>query len=143
MATQSSINGLQAKATIQVAAGNTVGGVAIGNNGGVVDFIVRANKFAIAPPEGTDGSSKYAFVYQSTAVTLPNGTVVPAGLYLDNASVGYISATKIHAESLSAVSATIGVLRTATSGSRMEIRDNVIKCYEGNTLRVQLGNLDL
>ncbi|MFW1969379.1 phage tail protein [Acinetobacter guillouiae] len=140
---QTSISGLQAKATIQVAAGNTVGGVAIGNDGGVVDFIVRANKFAIAPPEGTTGSSKYAFVYQSTAVTLPNGTVVPAGLYLDNASVGYISASKIHAESLSAVSATIGVLRTATSGSRMEIRDNVIKCYEGNTLRVQLGNLDL
>ncbi|MFW1996899.1 phage tail protein [Acinetobacter guillouiae] len=140
---QTSINGLQAKATIQVAAGNTVGGVAIGNDGGVVDFIVRANKFAIAPPEGTSGSSKYAFVYQSTSVTLPNGTVVPAGLYLDNASVGYISATKINAESLSAVSATIGVLRTATSGSRMEIRDNVIKCYEGNTLRVQLGNLDL
>ncbi|MCU4491311.1 phage tail protein [Acinetobacter guillouiae] len=140
---QTSINGLQAKATIQVAAGNTVGGVAIGNDGGVVDFIVRANKFAIAPPEGTTGSSKYAFVYQSTAVTLPNGTVVPAGLYLDNANIGYISATKIHAESLSAVSATIGVLRTATSGSRMEIRDNVIKCFDGETLTVQIGNLDL
>ena len=137
---QTSINGLQAKATIQVAAGNTVGGVAIGNDGGVVDFIVRANKFAIAPPEGTDGSSKYAFVYQSTAVTLPNGTVVPAGLYLDNANIGYISATKIHAESLSAVSANLGTFTSSNSngtttitGSYIEVKDNQ------NRVRVKIG----
>jgi len=137
---QSSINGLQAKATIQVAAGNTVGGIAIGNNGGVVDFIVRANKFAIAPPEGTSGSSKYAFVYQSTAVTLPNGTVVPAGLYLDNASVGYISASKIYADSLSAISANLGTFTSSSSngtttitGSYIEVKDNQ------NRVRVKIG----
>lgn len=125
---QSSINGLQAKATIQVAAGNTVGGVAIGNNGGVVDFIVRANKFAIAPPEGTGGPSKYAFVYQSTAVTLPNGTVVPAGLYLDNASVGYISASKIYADSLSVISANLGTILVDNA----HIKDGAV-----DTLKIQ------
>lgn len=137
---QSSINGLQAKATIQVAAGNTVGGVAIGNNGGVVDFIVRANKFAIAPPEGTDGSSKYAFVYQSTSVTLPNGTVVPAGLYLDNASIGYISASKIHAENLSAISADLGTIKVKEANiddlavGTLKIKDNAVTVPVGTKL---------
>ncbi len=145
---QSSINGLQAKATIQVAAGNTVGGVAIGNDGGVVDFIVRANKFAIAPPEGAGGSSKYAFVYQSTSVTLPNGTVVPAGLYLDNASVGYISASKIYAESLTALSANFGSWvtyadptqptkgRTTNNGLTTAVYD------DNNVMRLKIGKLN-
>lgn len=126
--TQESVNGLSAKATLQVAAGNTIGGVALGNNGGVVDFIVRANKFAIAPPEGTGGPSKYAFVYQSTAVTLPNGTVVPAGLYLDNASVGYISASKIYADSLSAISANLGTILVDNA----HIKDGAV-----DTLKIQ------
>ncbi|MGL4585508.1 MAG: TipJ family phage tail tip protein [Acinetobacter ursingii] len=138
--TQESVNGLSAKATLQVAAGNTIGGVALGNNGGVVDFIVRANKFAIAPPEGVEGASKYSFVYQSTATTLPNGTVVPAGLYLDNAAIGYISASKIYAESLSAVSANLGTFTSSNSngtttitGSYIEVKDNQ------NRVRVKIG----
>ncbi|KQW88140.1 phage tail protein [Acinetobacter sp. Root1280] len=137
---QSSINGLQAKATIQVAAGNTVGGVAIGNDGGVVDFIVRANKFAIAPPEGTSGSSKYAFVYQSTPTELPNGTIVPAGLYLDNASVGYISASKIYADNLSAISANLGTFTSSNSNGTTTITGSYIEVKDSqNRVRVKIG----
>ncbi|MFW2174357.1 phage tail protein [Acinetobacter guillouiae] len=139
-----SINGIKAQYTVKTDVNGYVAGIGLINEGsGKSLFIIRADQFAIAAPASVGNEAKYAFSYQAGPVTLPNGTVVPAGLYLDNANIGYISATKIHAESLSAVSATIGVLRTATSGSRMEIRDNVIKCYEGNTLRVQLGNLDL
>ncbi|MFW2098609.1 host specificity protein, partial [Acinetobacter sp. ULE_I057] len=137
---QSSINGLQAKATIQVAAGNTVGGVAIGNDGGVVDFIVRANKFAIAPPEGINGSSKYAFVYQSTPTELPNGTIVPAGLYLDNASVGYISASKIYADNLSAISANLGTFTSSNSNGTTTITGSYIEVKDSqNRVRVKIG----
>lgn len=114
---QTSIDGINAKATIQVAAGGTVGGVALGNNGGVVDMIIRADKFAIAPPvsAGAGDTGKYAFQYRATSTTLPNGTVVPAGMYLDNASIGFIDASKINAVSLSAISADLGTIEVDTA----------------------------
>lgn len=140
---QQSIDGLNAQYTIKLDVNGLVGGIGLANSGSSVDFIVRSNKFAIAPPVGSGNAGKYAFVYQNTPTTLPNGTVVPAGLYVSDAVIGSISANKINAVNLSTITATIGVLRTATSGSRMEIRDNVIKCYEGSVVRVQLGNLDL
>lgn len=110
-----SIDGLNAKSTLQVVAGNTIGGVAIGNNGGVVDFVIRANNFAIAPPIGYEGSSNYAFVYQTTPTTLPNGTVIPAGLKVSDAIIGSIDASKIHADSLSAISANLGSIKVDTA----------------------------
>ena len=114
---QTSIDGINAKATIQVAAGGTVGGVALGNNGGVVDMIIRADKFAIAPPvsAGAGDTGKYAFQYRATSTTLPNGTVVPAGMYLDNASIGFIDASKINATDLSAISADLGTIKVGTA----------------------------
>lgn len=51
---------------------------------------------------------------------------------------------KLMVPSLSAITATIGVLRTATSGGRLELWDNVIKVFDdNNVLRVQIGNLDI
>ena len=112
---QTSINGLNAKATIQVAAGNSVGGISLGNNGGNVEFIVRSNVFAVAPPVGTTGSNKYMMTYRSTSVTLPNGTVVSEGLYLNNLVVDYIDASKIYATSLSAISADLGTIKVGSA----------------------------
>ena len=114
---QTVINGLSAKATLQVVAGNTIGGVALGNNAGVVNMIVRSNTFAIAPPTsaGAGNAGKYAFTYQSTSTKLPNGTVVPAGLYVDQAFIGQISASKINADSLSAISANLGTIKVGTA----------------------------
>ncbi|HFP6116333.1 TPA: phage tail protein, partial [Acinetobacter baumannii] len=112
---QQSIDGLKSRATLKLQSGNLIGGVGIENDSKTVDFIIQANKFAIAPPSNAAAGSvapKYAFVYQPTATTLPNGTVVPAGLYLDNASIGYINAEKINASSLSAISANLGTLTT-------------------------------
>ncbi|MCP9171048.1 phage tail protein, partial [Acinetobacter baumannii] len=107
---QQSIDGLKARATLKLQSGNLVGGVGIENDSKTVDFIIQANKFAIGAPSTVSGSvtPKYAFVYQSTATTLPNGTVIPAGLYLDSASISYINANKIYADSLSAISANLG-----------------------------------
>ncbi|KFB62358.1 TipJ family phage tail tip protein, partial [Acinetobacter baumannii] len=126
---QQSIDGLKSRATLKLQSGNLIGGVGIENDSKTVDFIIQANKFAIAPPSNAAAGSvapKYAFVYQPTATTLPNGTVVPAGLYLDNASIGYINAEKINASSLSAISANLGTLTTLKdptkpNGARMVI----------------------
>ena len=50
-----------------------------------------------------------------------------------------VSADKIAVDSLSAISAVIGVLRTATSGARLEVRSNQILVYDANRLRVRMG----
>lgn len=144
---QTSIDGINAKATIQVAAGGTVGGVALGNNGGVVDMIIRADKFAIAPPvsAGAGNTGKYAFQYRATSTTLPNGTVVPAGMYLDNASIGFIDASKINATELSAISATLGTFITYTDPAqplkeRTVISGTSFQQYDDNNIeRIFIG----
>lgn len=53
---------------------------------------------------------------------------------------GSVDADKIKVDSLSAICATIGTLRTATSGARTEIKDNLIEVYDANNvLRVRMG----
>ena len=55
-----------------------------------------------------------------------------------------IQANRLNVAQLSAITGTIGTLRTASSGARTEISDNVIKVFDqNNVLRVKLGNLDL
>ena len=144
---QQSIDGLTARATLKLLSGNLVGGVGIENDSKTVDFIIQANRFAIGAPSTVTGTvtPKYAFAYQSTPTTLPNGTVIPAGLYLDNASIGYINANKINADSLSAISANLGTLTTLKdpakpNGARMVMTGSLITVYDDNNrLRVRLG----
>ena len=51
-----------------------------------------------------------------------------------------VTADKLSVTSLSAVCAKIGTLRTATSGARTEINDNLIEVYDANNkLRVRMG----
>ncbi|MDO5621908.1 MAG: phage tail protein [Paracoccus sp. (in: a-proteobacteria)] len=53
-----------------------------------------------------------------------------------------LTADKINVAELSALTATVGVLRTATTGARMEIRNDRILVYDAsNVLRVRMGNL--
>lgn len=55
---------------------------------------------------------------------------------------GAITADKITVNELSAVTATVGILRTATSGARMEIRNTQLLVYDSsNVLRVKIGQL--
>lgn len=57
---------------------------------------------------------------------------------------GAVTAAKISVTQLDAIAATIGVLRTATTGARVEIRDNVIKGYDSsNNLLFKIGDLSL
>ena len=51
-----------------------------------------------------------------------------------------VTSREIDVSSLSAITATIGTLRTKTSGARTEIHDNLTEVYDdNNVLRVRLG----
>lgn len=53
---------------------------------------------------------------------------------------GAVTADKLSVDSLSAITATVGTLRTKTSGARLEIKDNLLEVYdENNVLRVRMG----
>ncbi|MEG1232214.1 MAG: phage tail protein [Acinetobacter sp.] len=130
---QESIDGVVARATLQVEANGVVGGVALGNNAGVVDFLIRSNTFAVAPPVGYEGSGKYLMTYRTTPLILPNGTIVPTGLFLNNLVVDYIDASKIYADSLSAISANLGTFTTiAPDGSKTVMSGGLTLIYYPN-----------
>lgn len=76
--------------------------------------------------------------------------IAPNAVTADKIKAGVITAGKIaskaveaeniNVNSLSALSAKIGLLRTSDSGARMEIRDNLIKVYDSyGRLRVKMG----
>ena len=58
----------------------------------------------------------------------------------DKLQANSVTADKLKVNSLDAITATIGTLRTKTSGSRVEISDNLIQVFDdNNVLRVRLG----
>ena len=70
-------------------------------------------------------------------MTANYGRTVIDGDYI---KTGSIQADRLSVGSLSAISANIGLLRTASSGQRMELDSNSLRSYDGNgTLRVRLG----
>ncbi|MGK7745813.1 TipJ family phage tail tip protein, partial [Acinetobacter baumannii] len=79
-------------------------------------FIFNYDAIQFGTPVGVDGiEPKPLMTLQNTPVTLPNGTVIPRGLYVDNASFGYINANRIWAENLSAISADLGTIKVKTA----------------------------
>lgn len=68
------------------------------------------------------------------------GKVAADAITTNNLQAGAVTAAKVNVTQLSAISATIGLLRTATSGQRLEIENNQIRVYDGsNVLRVRMG----
>lgn len=58
----------------------------------------------------------------------------------DKLAAGAVTADKLAVGSLSAVSADIGLLRTKSSGARVEMESNQIRVYDANNqLRVRMG----
>lgn len=71
-----------------------------------------------------------------TGDTVIDGNVITGGMIKAKA----IDASKLNVSSLSAICATIGELKTADSGARVVIRDNLIQVFDSNNvLRVRLG----
>ena len=74
-----------------------------------------------------------------TGDTFFDKNVVASGMI----QAGAVTADKLSVDSLSAITATIGTLRTKTNGARTEIHDNLIEVYdENNVLRVRMGVWD-
>lgn len=107
---------------------------------------------------GTDGETVFAILADKLLIYKPDGSGVPkqivtlgningatalgldGNLIVDNSIV----ARSLAVTSLSAITANIGTLRTAETGARMEIHDNVIKVFDAaNVVRVKIGNLSL
>ncbi|MDP3650530.1 MAG: phage tail protein [Rhodoferax sp.] len=107
---------------------------------------------------GTDGESEVGILADKLVVYKPDGTGAPvpimilgtvngtSALGLDGSLVvdGSVVARSLSVQSLSSITATIGTLRTATTGARLEIHDNVIKVFDSaNVVRVKIGDLSL
>lgn len=71
-----------------------------------------------------------------TGDTVFDKNVIVSGMI----QAGAVTADKLSVDSLSAITATIGTLRTKTSGARLEIKDNLLEVYdENNVLRIRMG----
>jgi hypothetical protein len=81
-----------------------------------------------------------AAIGQAQIANLAVGTAQIQDLAVTSAKVLSLDAAKINAASLSAITAVIGLLRTASSGARLEIESNQIRVYDSsNVLRVRMG----
>jgi hypothetical protein len=132
---------LEARHTVHLDVNGYVSGTESVNDGVTSSFVVLADKFLVAKPNGTGTPIPMLTLGTVNGVSALG---VAGALIMD----GAIVARSLNVTSLDAVSATIGTLRTATSGNRLEISDNVIKVFgpgpNGSTIvRVQIGNLAL
>lgn len=84
-------------------------------------------------PTTTTIASRYLHVGAETVID--NNVIVSRML-----AAKAVTADKLAVTSLSAITANIGLLRTATSGARMEIKDNLIEAYGSDNKRyVRMG----
>lgn len=121
---------------------------AIGNMNGK-DIVSRIN----LSPEGTRIDGKLLHV---TGQALFENNIITEGMLQANSvsadkiqalsissdklQADSVTSDKLKVNSLDAITATIGTLRTKTSGARVEISDNLIQVFDdNNVLRVRLG----
>jgi len=94
---------------------------------------------ALATQNGVSTAQVSGLGLFATAPQLTSGNI---STYIASAAIDLARINTASIGSLSALSATIGLLRTANTGQRTEIADNVIRVYDSsNVLRVKLGNL--
>lgn len=99
------------------------------NNMDGAELVSRIN----LSPAGTRIDGKLLHV---TGEALFDNNIIAKGMI----QAGAVTADKMQVDSLSSITATIGTLRTKTSGARVEISDNLIQVFDENdTLRVRLG----
>ncbi|XZU98169.1 host specificity protein J [Acinetobacter baumannii] len=111
-----SVDGIYAQQFTKFDVNGHVSGHGSMNDGTTSTFIFNYDAIQFGTPVGVDGvEPKPLMTLQNTPVTLPNGTVIPRGLYVDNASFGYINANRIWADSLSAISADLGTIKVKSA----------------------------
>ncbi|MEO4079135.1 phage tail protein, partial [Acinetobacter pittii] len=111
-----SVDGIYAQQFTKFDVNGHVSGHGSMNDGTTSTFIFNYDAIQFGTPVGVDGvEPKPLMTLQNTPVTLPNGTVIPRGLYVDNGSFGYINANRIWAENLSTISADLGTIKVKTA----------------------------
>ncbi|MFJ0220230.1 phage tail protein [Acinetobacter baumannii] len=137
-----SVDGIYAQQFTKFDVNGHVSGHGSMNDGTTSTFIFNYDAIQFGAPVGVDGvEPKPLMTLQNTPVTLPNGAVIPRGLYVDNASIGYLTADKIYATSLSSITATIGLFKSSATGKRVEISDDGFRLIdENNVARIELGD---
>ncbi|HAV4463465.1 TPA: phage tail protein [Acinetobacter baumannii] len=124
-----SVDGIYAQQFTKFDVNGHVSGHGSMNDGTTSTFIFNYDCIQFGTPVGIDGiEPKPLMTLQNKPVTLPNGTVIPRGLYVDNGSFGYINANRIWAENLSAISADLGDI---------EVDNAHIKNGAVDTLKIQ------
>jgi len=84
----------------------------------------------------------YSGAIQANRIQADN--IATNAIVADKIQAGAIESGKLASTEISSMFATIGTLRTATTGARTEISDNIIKVFDGNNVvRVKIGNLAL
>ena len=114
---QQSINGLYAQYTVKVDVNGRVSGFGLASSNTQSDFAIRADKFYIAPPEGTSkGDSPFMVLTSSQTI---NGTVVPAGTYIKSAYIhdGSIDVAKIADATITSAKIGQGEIKNANIGT--------------------------
>lgn len=102
---------------------------------GVVPFIIDNNKVIIDVALIKDGSITNAKIGSLAADKITTGDIAA-----DRMKTNIVKAVEGQFKTLSSITGTIGHLRTATSGARTEIRDNLIEVYDSSgRVRVRLG----
>lgn len=89
---------LYAQTYIKLDVNGRVAGMGLANDGKVSDFIVRADRFSIASPTGTDANGKpIAPTMPFVVVTTPtsyNGAAIPPGVYMNTAFIADATITR-------------------------------------------------
>lgn len=126
------IGTLSASYTVRINNNGRVTGFGLASGaGGTSEFAILADRFVVADP---DNNAATAYPFQ----------VVDGQVFIRKAMIQKIQAGDIEVEELSAIAAKIGLLRTASTGARLEIHDNVIKVFDAaGNVRVKIGNLAL
>jgi hypothetical protein len=116
--------------------GAVSGGAALTGSALITNVVVREAAGATAIIDGQVIAAKIAAgaveADKLAANSVVAGKVAADAITTNNIQAGAITAAKIAVTQLSSISATIGLLRTATSGARLEIESNQIRVYYSN-----------
>ncbi|HCA5286154.1 TPA: hypothetical protein MW252_002250 [Acinetobacter nosocomialis] len=135
-----SVNGVRAQQYLKMDVNGHISGHGSMNDGTTSSFIFNYDTIQFGAPSNISGvSPKSLMTLQSTPITLPNGTVIPPGLYVDTGSFGYINADRIWAKDLSVISADMGTIKVKNANiddgaiSTLKIQDEAVTVPIGVT----------
>jgi len=108
----SQVDGLRGQYTVKIDNNGNVAGFGLANTttaaGSTSEFTVNADRFAIVSP--TDTLKRVPFAVQASSLTLADGTVIPAGVYIESAAIKDASITNAKIGTLGAEKITSGTI---------------------------------